>query len=197
MKIRGHIIWKSCWISHKKLFFSRRSWRFFSPQHRPRKSLATAWQSEASHVHGVHRGRGGTGRDWWGEPNSSNPKEVHVLVGIKHHCTGNSHLLDLVGIAFKRVCVCSFFFAATWSSTSFNLKRFLGSLSQMTLSLSLSAPSLPLSLSFIKHIRKMAHTEVPAQSSPYVWNMCPQWLRHLHLCGSTPGLPRNLGSSKR
>ena len=153
MKIRGHIIWKSCWISHKKLFFSRRSWRFFSPQHRPRKSLATAWQSEASHVHGVHRGRGGTGRDWWGEPNSSNPKEVHVLVGIKHHCTGNSHLLDLVGIAFKRVCVCVLFFLrrrevqhlSTWKDFLDLYPKWL--FLSLSLSLSLSAPSLPLSLS--------------------------------------------------
>ena len=190
MKIRGHIIWKSCWISHKKLFFSRRSWRFFSPQYRPRKSLATAWQSEASHVHGIHRGRGGTGRDWWGEPNSSNPKEVHVLVGIKHHCTGNSHLLDLVGLAFKRVCVyvCVFFFLC--GDVKFNIFQ-LEKISWIFI------PNDSLSLSFIRHIRKMVHTEVPPQSSPYVWNICPQWLRHLHLCGSTPGLPRNLGSSKR
>ena len=146
MKIRGHIIWKSCWISHKKLFFSRRSWRFFSPQHRPRKSLATAWQSEASHVHGVHRGRGGTGRDWWGEPNSSNPKEVHVLVGIKHHCTGNSHLLDLVGIAFKRVCVCVLFFCGDVKFNIFQLEK-ISWIFIPNDSFSLSLCSLPPSLS--------------------------------------------------
>ena len=158
MKIRGHIIWKSCWISHKKLFFSRRSWRFFSPQHRPRKSLATAWQSEASHVHGVHRGRGGTGRDWWGEPNSSNPKEVHVLVGIKHHCTGNSHLLDLVGIAFKRVCVCSFFLRRREVQHLSTWKDFLDLYPKwLFLSLSLLPPSLSLSLFYKTYSENGSH----------------------------------------